>query len=165
MSKIDLSKLSPTLFPQAEDDVFEFKSSRATPDQIKKKLDKAASAFANSGGGYLIWGVDSSGDADGGVDLTEGRTDLCDWLDHCMSSVTPPVTYDRRLFTEPGLSVRARRWLLSQYNRATLALIWRVTTSTTFERDRIRCRQDIIWLKHCGQDGRYVDRLSRMSCE
>ncbi len=65
MPYIDLTKVSPATFPEAENGVFEFKRSATPEKELKKKLDRASSAFANTGGGCFIYGVDGSGDADG----------------------------------------------------------------------------------------------------
>jgi predicted HTH transcriptional regulator len=59
--KTDYSTLTPALFPTAEDDQFEFKSSLTTDSQIKDKLPYAVSAIANSGGGIFFWGLNKTG--------------------------------------------------------------------------------------------------------
>ncbi|MBN70197.1 MAG: hypothetical protein CME32_13070 [Gimesia sp.] len=94
MPLIDLATNSPGTFPNAEDDVFEFKISTTTPNELKKKLDRAVSAFANSGGGCFIYGFDDSGNADGGVATKIGKQDLRDWLDQVVSRVTPTPEYE-----------------------------------------------------------------------
>jgi hypothetical protein len=76
------SNLTPLLFPTAEDDQFEFKSSLTTDEQIKGKLPYAVSAIANSGGGIFFWGLDDSGNADGGVSPLKGNKSRRDWLDN-----------------------------------------------------------------------------------
>lgn len=85
MSLIDLATISPANFPVDEDDVFEFKSSATPQNELKKKLDRAASGFSNSGGGCFIYGVDGNGNADGGVDPTVGKQDIRDWLDQIIA--------------------------------------------------------------------------------
>jgi hypothetical protein len=99
MPHIDLSKLTPSQFPPAEDDEFEFKSSRANDTQIKTKLTCASSALANSGGGCFIWGVaDATGDPDGGVDPKIGNQDLRDWIDKLIHQVEPSPRYGVELY-------------------------------------------------------------------
>jgi hypothetical protein len=100
MPHIDLTAISPSAFPAAEDDAFEFKGSETQVNELKKKLDRAASGFANSGGGCFIYGLDGKGDADGGVASTIGRQDLRDWLDQIISGVAPTPKYDIRLFDD-----------------------------------------------------------------
>jgi hypothetical protein len=94
MPHIDLSAITPATFPAAEDDAFEFKRSATPHNELKKKLDRAASGFANAGGGCFIYGIDGNGDPDGGIDPTVGRQDLRDWLDQIVARVTPPVSYE-----------------------------------------------------------------------
>jgi len=99
MSLIDLTSLTPILFPITEDDEFEFKSSLLKPDELRKELTYAASAFANSGGGCLIWGIeDATGDADGGIEPRIGRQDVRAWIDKVIHNVDPPPKFDARLY-------------------------------------------------------------------
>jgi hypothetical protein len=56
MPHIPLDSLDIDSLPPAEDDAFEYKSSRTPLDKLKEKIKKAASAFANSGGGCFIAG-------------------------------------------------------------------------------------------------------------
>ena len=100
MPRIDLTKLSPSSFPTAEDDAFEFKRSGTPIKELKKKLDRAASGFANSGGGCFIFGLDGTGNADGGVAIKVERQDLRDWMDQIISSVTPTPEYEIRLYDD-----------------------------------------------------------------
>lgn len=100
MPLIDLARLSPGTFPTAEDDVFEFKGSATSHNEINKKLDRAASGFANAGGGCFIYGVGRAGDANGGVESTVGRQDLRDWLDQIVSRVAPPPAYDIEIYDD-----------------------------------------------------------------
>jgi hypothetical protein len=79
--------------PSSEDEAFEFKSS-ATPDQpLATKLQKAASGFWNSGGGFFIAGVDGSGRPDGGIANTVGRQSRRDWVDQVIATVDPRGSY------------------------------------------------------------------------
>src|SRR3954454_1209882 len=82
MSLIDLNIQTPANFPTAEDDQSEFKSSLTADEQIKDKLPYAVSAIANSGGGVFFWGLDDSGNADGGVPEKKGNKSRRDWLDN-----------------------------------------------------------------------------------
>ncbi len=100
MPQIDLTKVSPATFPNAEDDVFEFKCSATPHNELKKKLDRASSGFANAGGGCFIYGLDNNGNADGGVADTVGNQDLRDWLDQIIARVTPRPSYDIRLYND-----------------------------------------------------------------
>lgn len=100
MPLIELGANSPSTFPTAEDDVFEFKSGTTTPNELKKKLDRAVSAFANSGGGCFIYGIDDTGNADGGVTTKIGKQDLRDWLDQVVSRVTPTPAYEIRIYDD-----------------------------------------------------------------
>lgn len=68
--------------PPGEHDYFERKSGRLFEDRqaFLKHVRKAASAFANSGGGSLVLGVDNEGVPDG-LPPFEGRTSIRDWLE------------------------------------------------------------------------------------
>ena len=79
--KIDLGNFDLTQLPSAEDDNFEFKSSRTSLEDLKKKLSCAVSAFANSGGGCFIAGVDSDGNADNDLPLKVGKVGRQDLRD------------------------------------------------------------------------------------
>ena len=100
MPKINLSSTTLSSLPNAEDDTFEFKCSGTPIKDLKKKLDRAASGFANSGGGCFLFGLDDSGNADGGVSTKVGRQDLRDWIDQAISSVSPVPEYDVRLYDD-----------------------------------------------------------------
>ena len=97
MSKINLETFDLTQLPNAEDDAFEFKSSRTSFGDLKNKLSYAVSGFANSGGGYFIVGVDDNGKADGGLSLKIGKQDLRDWADQVIHRVEPVPRYDIKL--------------------------------------------------------------------
>ena len=101
MSLIFLDNLSASQFPTEEDDQFEFKSSQTPLNDLKKKLDRAASGFANSGGGCFICGIDKTGNADGGLDKKVKRQDLRDWIDQIVSGVSPTPSYTVRMFDDP----------------------------------------------------------------
>ncbi len=99
MPRIDLSKVSPAGFPSAEDDAWEFKSSETPRNELKKKLEKATSGFANSGGGCFVYGVGDNGNADGGVEPA-GRQDICDWVDQVVDRVIPKPPYSVKAFDD-----------------------------------------------------------------
>lgn len=79
--------------PSAENERYEFKSSNVTKDDLSKKIPVAASAFWNSGGGFFIAGVDSSGRVDGGVPEAFGRQAIRDWVDQVLAQVQPVGPY------------------------------------------------------------------------
>lgn len=68
--------------PAGEHDYFERKSGALYADkgEFLGKLAKTISALANTGGGYIILGVDNAGVPDG-VPPTEGRAPIKDWLE------------------------------------------------------------------------------------
>jgi hypothetical protein len=101
MRPIDISRFDLTQVPTAEDDQFEFKCSATSENDLKKKLPCAVSAFANSGGGCFIVGVDSMGNADGGISSKIGSTELCDWADQIIRHVEPTPEYSRKVITDP----------------------------------------------------------------
>jgi Putative DNA-binding domain len=81
----------PTILPKAENAEFEFKSSLTGDGKLQTIIQKAASGFWNSGGGYFIAGVDDkTGQPDGGISTTVGRTPRRDWIDRAISAVAPP---------------------------------------------------------------------------
>jgi Putative DNA-binding domain len=103
MATIDLETFDLSQLPSAEDDDFEFKSSLTSFEGLKDKLQRAASGFANSGGGFFIAGVDEKGYADGGFLLKVGKEgrrsgeDLRDWVDTIVNSVEPAPKYEIKL--------------------------------------------------------------------
>ncbi len=101
MSQMNLNTFDLTQLPTAEDDNYEFKSSLTKPEELKKKLRCAASAFANSGGGYFVVGVNGQGDADGGIDKKIGRQPLRDWVDNIIHEIQPPPSYEVKLVEDP----------------------------------------------------------------
>lgn len=68
--------------PEGEHDFFDRKSGLLflDNDKLLGTLAKAISAFANSGGGHLILGVDDNGVPDG-VPTHQGRTAMKEWLE------------------------------------------------------------------------------------
>jgi hypothetical protein len=97
-----LSTFDLTQLPTEEDDEFEFKSSRTPQKDLKKKMGCAASAFANSGGGYFVAGVDDkTANADGGIPMEYGR-DLKAWTDQIIHGVQPVPEYHIKLIDDPA---------------------------------------------------------------
>lgn len=94
MSDTDHSTFDLDQLPDAENDYFEFKSSKTSDKELGKKLQKAASGFANSGGGCFVCGVDDSGIPDAGISLKVGRQDRRDWFDTQLNHVEPKPTYE-----------------------------------------------------------------------
>lgn len=70
------------ILPQGEHDFFERKSGLLFNDtgELLGKLAKTLSAFANSGGGHILLGVDDGGLLDG-VPTLQGRISTRDWLE------------------------------------------------------------------------------------
>ena len=102
MSAYEISVFDMSQVPSAENDQFEFKGSRVSFDDLGTKLQCAASAFANTGGGWFIAGVDAKGNADGGIPLRKGRQDLLDWVDQIIHQhVVPAPKFHRRLVDDP----------------------------------------------------------------
>lgn len=82
------------LLPDAEDDHHEYKSGRIPAVNLKSDIEKAASAFWNSGGGVLIVGVDSRGRPDGGFSPMIGRQSVRDWIAQIVHLVEPSGKYE-----------------------------------------------------------------------
>jgi len=99
--KINLETFDLTQLPSVEDDHFEFKSSRTSDKELKKKLSCAVSGFANAGGGCFVVGVDRNGNADNGYSLKIGGQDLRDWVDQIVNEVAPVPKYDIKLISDP----------------------------------------------------------------
>lgn len=99
--KINLETFDLTQLPSAEDDHFEFKSSRTPPEELKKKLNCAVSGFANAGGGCFVVGVDDNGKADNGWSLKMGKLDIRAWVDQIVNKVEPVPKYDIKLISDP----------------------------------------------------------------
>lgn len=93
-----LDQLDIADLPAAEDEHFEYKSSRIPEKDLKEELSRAASGFWNSGGGVLVAGVDGEGHPDGGVPKQFGRTPIRDWVDHVLMNVMPSAGYSVRTF-------------------------------------------------------------------
>jgi hypothetical protein len=71
----------------------DYKTSFGNPDKAKKELAKDISAFANTGGGYLIIGVDKDY-VISGVDQTIQNRPVDEWINQVLSSnIEPPLFY------------------------------------------------------------------------
>jgi hypothetical protein len=94
--------------PSKETSEFEYKSSLIKDEELGQKISKAASAFWNSGGGYLILGIDDSGQIDGGISDMVGRTKRTDWIDREISKVDPQGSYKTKAITSSLTDSRIR---------------------------------------------------------
>jgi hypothetical protein len=94
----DLARL-----PNAEDDLYEYKSSRTKDTELADKITKAASAFWNGGGGLFVVGVDGQGQPDGGISLLVGRQPRREWIDSVIGRVTPRGKYVVQCVENTGL--------------------------------------------------------------
>ena len=95
-------RLTLSRLPTEEDHEFEFKCSRITLKQLSKELQRAASGFANSGGGYFVAGVDGKGNADGGIPSKNGTTPIRDWADRMLHNVKPSPKYHIKPIYDPA---------------------------------------------------------------
>lgn len=102
MPLVPLGSLAIDGLPSSEDDAFEYKSSATPLPKLKEKISRAASAFANSGGGCFIAGVSDDGTPDGGLATLVGRQSLRDWVDQAVATASPPVAYEVKLFDDNG---------------------------------------------------------------
>lgn len=102
MGLVDLASLNVEDWPQEEDETWEFKSSQLSQAKLREEIPRYVSAFANSGGGCLLWGVsDDTGDPDGGVEKSVGNQPVTDWLDKAIcQQVQPPPVYQLKEFTD-----------------------------------------------------------------
>jgi hypothetical protein len=75
--------------PTGEHDYFDRKSGAllSSPD-FRKDMGKALSAFANSGGGHLVLGVQDDGAFDGVDKIKKGRVTSRDWLEQTIPNLT-----------------------------------------------------------------------------
>lgn len=95
--------------PAEENDLWEFKSSLiGVGKALATEVQNAASAFWNSGGGYLAIGFGKDGKIDGGLPSLIGRQPLRDWLDRQISSVSPIGKYDVHSYAESQSSLVTR---------------------------------------------------------
>src|SRR2546429_5295188 len=94
--------------PAGEHDYFERKSGQlfANMGDLLGKLAKTVSAMANSGGGYIILGVDDVGTPDG-VPPLQGNTPVRDWLEQKIPRLVEYPLADFRVHVvEPSVSSR-----------------------------------------------------------
>lgn len=98
--KFSLDTFDFDQIPKEEDEYYEFKSGRLANDLdlLQRKIYKAVSGFANSGGGYLIIGIDDkTGEVDGGVIPfvgKKGRQSISDWIDQVIDKIEPNPSYN-----------------------------------------------------------------------
>lgn len=97
---LNLDALELDSLPSQETDDVEYKSSVTAENQLKRKIQNAASAFWNTGGGIFLAGVANDGTVDGGIAKSFGRQTLNDWLSQVLSVVRPNGTYDSRVFEQ-----------------------------------------------------------------
>jgi hypothetical protein len=84
--------------PLEEQDFFERKSGAILKDtDCREKIAKAVSAFANSGGGHLIIGVENDGSIDGVPKLRKGRTSTKDWIEQNIPNLVSYPLQDFRV--------------------------------------------------------------------
>ena len=94
--------------PAGEHDYFERKSGQLFTNMgdLLGKLAKTISAMANSGGGYIILGVDDAGTPDG-VPPLQGNTPVRDWLEQKIPHLVEYPLADFRVHVvEPSVSSR-----------------------------------------------------------
>ncbi|WP_027003707.1 AlbA family DNA-binding domain-containing protein [Hugenholtzia roseola] len=71
----------------------DFKGEFGNPDKAKKELSKDFTAFANSGGGFLVIGVDKNYNIIG-VDKKVNNKDIDEWINQIISTnIEPPIFY------------------------------------------------------------------------
>jgi hypothetical protein len=84
--------------PSGELDYFDRKSGAIVNDKdFQKKLAKALSAFANSGGGHLILGVEDDGTVDGVPKVHKGRASTREWLEQAIPELVSYPLQDFRV--------------------------------------------------------------------
>lgn len=84
----DVATLSLSSLPTEETDELEYKSSLTPMNDLKRKLQNAASAFWNTGDGVV----------DGGISASHGRQSISDWIAQSLFAVRPNGEYKSRLF-------------------------------------------------------------------
>jgi Putative DNA-binding domain len=92
--------------PSGEHDYFERKSGRLFDDPsdrnaLYETLAKQGSAFANSGGGHLVLGVNDDGGFDGVPSIVSGKTATRDWLEQKIPELLDYPLRDFRVHTVP----------------------------------------------------------------
>jgi hypothetical protein len=116
--------------PSGEHDYFERKSGRlfdnpAERNNLLDVLAKAASAFANSGGGHLVFGVDDNGGIDGVPRIFSGTTTTRDWLEQKLPDLLDYKLNDFRVHTvvpsEPSHTSGGRELIVIDIGDSALA--------------------------------------------
>jgi predicted HTH transcriptional regulator len=86
-------------YPSGEHDYFDRKSGRLLNDsKFRDKLAKVLSAFANSGGGQLLLGVNNDGTFDG-VQPLQGNTPIREWIEQIIPNLLNPEWPCRTIHT------------------------------------------------------------------
>ncbi|MBD1905466.1 ATP-binding protein [Funiculus sociatus GB2-A5] len=93
------------LFPSAEDERHEYKSSTTKDSELADKIARTASGFWNNGGGLFVAGVNDKGQPDGGLSLHVGRQSRRDWIDQAISRVSPRGFYVVHSVEDSGASL------------------------------------------------------------
>ena len=70
---------------------------------LKEEIAKQVCAFANSGGGFLIFGIDKNGNLDGGVETKVGKLPVKEWVEAEIPTLVLPATHgcEARLIVRP----------------------------------------------------------------
>lgn len=91
--------------PSGEHDYFDRKSGALLTDsEFQKKLAKALSAFANSGGGHLLLGVKDDGTFDGVPEIHKGRQSTREWVEQVAPNLVSYPLQDIRVHqVEPSI--------------------------------------------------------------
>lgn len=105
LSVVNWDESSLEDLPAQETDEYEYKSSEIVEQsdknyrkELKEKVQKSASAFWNSGGGYFIVGYDEvTGNINGGIPDMMGNQGLRDWVDNVIHQIEPVGKYEVRL--------------------------------------------------------------------
>ena len=92
--------------PPGEHDYFERKSGQlfdnpADRNNLYDTLAKQASAFANSGGGHLVLGVNDNCELDGVPSIISGTTTTRDWLEQKIPELLDYRLSDFRVHSVP----------------------------------------------------------------
>ena len=99
MKKERWSELEVLDLPKGELEYFDRKSGTLFSDEgnLRRTLGKALSAFANSGGGNIVLGVDDSGRIDGVSELYKGRQRTREWLERVIPHLVAVPLQDFRV--------------------------------------------------------------------
>jgi hypothetical protein len=63
-------------------------------DKTVKELAKQVSAFANSGDGFIVYGIDKDGGLDGGVTDAYGRQPIKAWVEGLIPTLVQPTVHN-----------------------------------------------------------------------